>query len=135
MKKIPRRIEGEIDYVHGRMQDAIKKGMPEVGWEGDPLLSLAYDRRDDCWLVRDHAFSPPQVILRKRAEGIRDLDFRDLCIRLKNAQFKGQGVMSIVDRMEARNAAKEQEERRLIRANAEESAERLAWAFARALDS
>ncbi len=109
--------------------------MPEVGWEGDPLLSIVLDRAKDEWLIRDHAFSPPQVIIRKKADGIRDLDYRSLCERLRNAQFKGQGVQTIMDRMEARNAAAEAEQDRKIKAFSQEAGERLAWAVRRDLDS
>jgi len=104
-KRIP---EAEIEGIEGRIQVAIKDGFPEVGWEGDPLLSIGFDRVNQQWLIRDHAFSPPEIIIAKKYNGIRDLDFRSLCERLRDAQFKGKprGGQTIVDRMEARNAAK-----------------------------
>lgn len=128
------RPEGELQYVHGRIQDVVQNGFPEVGWEGDPLLTVYFDRKLDEWQVIDHAMSPPQIIMRKAAMGLRDLDFRTLCEKLKAAQFKGQGVMSIIDRMEARNAAVEAEQKKRMRAYNEEAAERLAWAVGLALD-
>ena len=134
MPKIQRRIEAEVEYVSGRIQEAIQKGLPEVGWEGDPLLTIALDRKTDEWVIRDHAFSPPQVIIRKPTDGLRDLDFRSLCIKLREAQFKGQGMQTIFNRMEARNAAIEADRDKSVKAYYDEAAERLAWAVARDLD-
>lgn len=115
------------------MQEVIQKGLPDVGWEGDPYLELVFHHPSETWLVLDTLMTPPSVVLRKPAEGLRDLDFRSLCERLKAAQFKGQGVQSIVNRVEARNAAKEADANKIQRATHMEVAERLAWAMARDL--
>lgn len=125
---------GELVAVQGRLQDVISNGFPEVGWEGDPLLRLTYNRKTDAWNIHDHAFSPPQLIIAKPAEGIRDLDYRELCRKLKEAQFKGQGVQTIVARMEARNAAIEAGQDKRRAEFHEEMTERLAWAIRRDLD-
>ena len=135
---LPRRIEGEIDYVRGRVEDVVKNGLPEVGWEGDPLLSVAIDRRHDDLVIRDHAFTPPQIIMRRSfaEEGMGVLkDFRSLAKRLAAAQFKGKpkGAMTILERVEARNEAVKAEKAKVNRAFHEEGAERLAWAIGKAL--
>lgn len=124
---------GEIEYVKGRMQDAIQKGMPEVGWRGDPLLSLVFNHQQETWIVQDHAFSPPKVVLRKPANGMRDLDFRSLCVKLRDGSFEGQTVETIMDRMDARNAEiQKQRDYKALQLH-QEGAERLAWAVNRDL--
>lgn len=92
-------------YVGGRLREVIQEGFPEVGWSGDPLLVPEFDSREEVWYIRDHAFTPPTTIIRKPSEGLRDLDFRSLCERLRDAQVKGQGTQTIAERNEARNQA------------------------------
>lgn len=92
-------------YVGGRLREVIQEGFPEVGWSGDPLLVPEFDHREEVWYIRDHAFTPPSTIIRKPAQGLRDLDFRSLCERLRDAQVKGQGTQTITDRVKARNSA------------------------------
>jgi hypothetical protein len=134
----PRRIEGELLYVQGRIKEVVQRGLPEVGWEGDPLLSVSIDRGvGGDLLIRDHAFNPPQIIMRRKMEGMEVLkDFRSLAIRLRDAQFKGKpnGGQTIFDRIEARNTAVQAEQKKVRRATYEEGAEKLAWAFGKALD-
>ena len=129
-----RRPHGELQYIHGRIQQVVQEGFPEVGWEGDPLLTVYYNAKDEEWQVLDHAFSPPQTILRKASRGLGDLDYRTLCQKLKAAQFKGQGVQSIINRMEARNEAVEAERTAISREYNMEAAEKLAWAVGKAVD-
>lgn len=126
--------EGEIKAVKGRIQDAITHGLPEVGWGGDPHLRLVFEPRTETWIVYDVAISPPDRVITKPAEGIRDLDFRSLCRRLAEAQFTGQGVDTIIDRMERRNAEVEKQRAAKRYEVHLELAERLQWAMARDLD-
>ena len=101
-------IESEISAVEGRMSEAVKFGLPEVGWSGDPNLELVFHRPSEAWVVIDRLVTPPAVILRKPAEGLRDLDFRELCTRLKRAQDNSQ-VRDLQGRVRARNEAIEQD--------------------------
>ncbi len=98
------------NYIGGRIRQAVQEGLPEVGWDGDPLLEAAFNPATQEWQVIDRATTPNQIILRKPYDGLRDLDFRDLCKRLKDAQVpRDKGVHTIFDRMNARNQAIESE--------------------------
>jgi len=95
------------------MQAAIQQGLPEVGWSGDPLLTLTFNRRAEQWEVLDRAVTPPVRVLAKKAEGLRDLDVRALCTRLRKAQVpRDGGATTIYDRMNARQLAIEEESRK-----------------------
>lgn len=124
-----RGIEGALAPVHGRLQDVVKNGFEPVGWEGDPHLEVHLDRKSNDWLVIDTISEPYQVVVRKKVDGLRDLDFRSLCERLKAAQFKGQGAESIVNRVIARNEAVEASKSKLDPAQQLERADKLAFAL------
>ncbi len=95
-----------VHYVGGRLREAIQKGYPEVGWEGDPNIVPTYNPRSEEWQVYDCVFSPPRLIISKPAEGLRDLDaMKGICEKLRDAQVKGQGVQTIHQRIQARNDA------------------------------
>ncbi len=95
-----------VTYIGGRLREAIQQGYPEVGWEGDPLMYPTYDPREEEWVVFDSAYTPHKPMVRKRAEGLRDMDsMRGICEKLRDAQVKGQGVQTIYERMRAQNAA------------------------------
>lgn len=93
-------------YIGGRLREVVQEGNPDVGWGGDPLLVPAWDAFREEWVILDKAFNPPQVVLRKKYEGLRDLDHRELCKKLKEAAVPRDGVVKTqLARMEARNAA------------------------------
>lgn len=96
-------------YVGGRLREVVQEGFPEVGWSGDPLLVPAFDPRKEEWVILDRATNPPDIVLRKGYSGLGDLNFRELCICLRDAQVKGQGVQTIEKRRLARNQAREDE--------------------------
>ena len=68
------------------MQELIKEGMPEVGWEGDPNLWLEHDWYRNMWVITDHEFNPPDVVKEWPVRGLRDLDIRDICTWLAEAK-------------------------------------------------
>ncbi|MCP5022372.1 MAG: hypothetical protein GY930_11425 [bacterium] len=102
-----------VHYVGGRLREAIQQGYPEVGWEGDPNIVPTYNPRSEEWQVYDNVFSPPRLIISKKAEGLRDLDaMRGICEKLRKAQVRGQGVQTIYQRIQSRNDAIESEHAR-----------------------
>lgn len=107
------RRPAEIQAVQGRLQDVIRDGLPEVGWDGDPLLTLAYNPRLDRWEVWDEAFYPPKIVLAKPCDGIGDLDYAAMCRTLKEGQVpreKGDRA-TLADRVESRRLAAEKSAR------------------------
>ena len=101
-------------YIGGRLREVIQKGMPEVGWEGDPLIVPMFDPRTEHWLIVDQATK--SIIMRRPYQGIRDLDYRDICRRLKAAQVpREKGTHTVFDRMLARQKAREEEAARVMR--------------------
>ena len=101
-----------LTAVGGRLQEVIQQGFPEVGWRGDPLLTLVRD--GDQWQVYDRALNPPKPVLSKPVEGLRDLDFRSMCEKLRDADAATQGPATITERVFARNKAKEEAAKQAI---------------------
>ena len=109
--KLPH-LSGEVNFIKGRMQEAVQGGLPDVGWRGDPLLEVIFDYINKEWQVIDYACSPPQLAVSKKHEkGLRELDMIPaLCKKLVKADAPAR---SVVERLANREDAiyKEREER------------------------
>lgn len=117
----------EISAITGRLQEVVQKGNPDVGWEGDLYLVVEHNRQTDRLQVWDTVYDPAQLVLSKPYDGVAALDTKSLCTKLKEAQFKGQGAQSVVNRLEARNAAKEAAAKKKSIEVAREGAELMLW--------
>ncbi len=128
--------QGEAIAIKGRLQEAVTHGYPDAGWEGDPHLKVVFNQQKQEWQVWDNALTPPTIAVRKEFNGLRDLDMiPSLCKKLADAEVKKHGVVSIFDRIEARNAARHAEAEKasgLVRA---EAIERLGWAIRKDMDA
>ena len=118
---------GEIRAITGRLQEVVQRGNPDVGWEGDPYLVVEHNVQTDRLQVWDTVYDPAQLVLSKPYDGVGALDTRSLCTRLKEAQFKGQGAQTVVNRVEARNAAMYAEAHKKTIEVAREGAELMLW--------
>lgn len=114
--------EGELEVVNGRLTEAVQKGYPEVGWEGDVLLDVRFNRTTEEWQVWDAATG--RLAVSKKFNGLRDLDMiPSLCTKLRDASVKKQGVHTVMDRIDAWNDALQRqrdEKGKLILAEAKE---------------
>lgn len=130
--RVPQGLKmAETAAVGGRLQEVVQQGNPDVGWEGDPYLELRYNPQEDSWDIWDTLLTPPALVLRKKTDGLRDLDTRTLCEKLKAAQIKGKakGAQTILDRVNARNQAIEDERRKVLVSYTEAAAEKIVWAL------
>jgi len=73
------------------MAEVVTRGMPEVGWEGDPFLELSFDPVFNRWIITDMLPEKPQIVWERPYGGLRDLDYRDMCSALKRAK-QARGV-------------------------------------------
>lgn len=135
----PRMTSHERVPVYGRLQEVVRKGYPEVGWRGDPLLRVEFDPIDEAWVIVDTAFPeghPGRYVLRRKSEGLRDLDMlRPLAEKLRDGDLSNVGGKSLTNRLIARNNAIEAEKARANDDFKEEAAKRLAWAVRKDLSS
>lgn len=60
---------GQIVEIDSELVDALQNGYPPLGWEGDPLLFLAYNRADDrieLWRHNLNRDGKPGMIMRSK---------------------------------------------------------------------
>lgn len=106
MKKLPY-LSGEVEFIKGRLQEAVQQGHSGTGWRGDPLLEVVFDRHSEEWQVIDYACSPPKIAVSKPYDGLAALDMiPSLCKKLIAADTSAR---SVVERIIARQDAKEED--------------------------
>ena len=93
-------------------QDKIRYGDPSIGWDGDPWLTLAYNKlenRYEIW-VEDPGRDPVCVM---QTKPFHELDgapsITELCIKLRDHDLRKISVDVILKRIDEHNAAREAE--------------------------
>jgi hypothetical protein len=79
---------------------------------------VIFNRERDQWEIYDTAFDPPQLIMAKPFEGLRELELiPGLCRRLAAARIeRTDGMQTMINRAEARNRAILEERERTAKA-------------------
>lgn len=76
-------VRGEVEAIEGRLKEAVRHGYPDVGWQGDLLLDVVFNRSTQEWQVWDTATSPPKIAVSKPHQGLREFDMiPSLCRKL-----------------------------------------------------
>ena len=130
-----RALPGEVSAIQGRLQEIVQQGFPGEGWEGDPLLILGFDHRRQEWTIHDRAFTPPSKIMAMEFNGMRALDVRTLCAKLKAGQVPLHGGNDLMARVEAKNEAMEADRDKDRIAGTRANHEELAYYLGRELNS
>ena len=99
------RHELKVAMVGEHLQQPIREGMPEVGWDGDPWLTLAYNKladRYEIW-VEDPGRDPVCVMRSKPfSEGVPSI--QELCLKLRDHDLRKMSESVILKRIDDHNA-------------------------------
>lgn len=91
-------------------QKYIREGMPEVGWDGDPWLTLAYNKLQDrmeIW-VEEPGRDPVCVMRSKSLDENGVPSIQELCVHLANHDLRKIAVEQVIKRIDDHNEAVEQ---------------------------
>lgn len=100
------RHELEVAAVGEHHQTYIRQGLPEVGWDGDPWLTLAYNKLQDRYEVWiEDPGKDPICVMRSRpfSEGVPSI--HELCIKLRDHDLRKLSEKQILKRIDDHNAA------------------------------
>lgn len=88
---------GQIVEIDSELVDALQNGYPPLGWEGDPLLFLAYNRADDrieLWRHNLNRDGRPGLVMRSKP-GQRVADMNLIRFLLENDTRRNDVVANI----------------------------------------
>lgn len=104
------RHELAVTAVGEHYQEFIRNGMPAVGWDGDPFLTLAYNKlqnRFEVW-VEDPGREPVCVMRTKPFGEGKAPSVQELCIKLRDHDLRKLSADMITKRIDDHNAKVEQ---------------------------
>lgn len=99
------RHELAVAAVGEHLQSYIRGGLPEVGWDGDPWLTLAYNKLQDryeIW-VEDPGQDPVCVMRSKTFTDNGVPSIQELCIHLANHDLRKLSTAMIEKRIDEHN--------------------------------
>lgn len=108
------RHELETAAVGEHLQHYIRNGMPEVGWDGDPFLTLTYNRLEDRYeLWQQDPGREPVCVMRSQTFSDKGHvpSIHELCIHLAAHDLRKIAEGQILKRIDDHNARIEQEAR------------------------
>lgn len=100
------RHELMVAAVGEHLQAPIRNGMPEVGWDGDPWLTLAYNKLQDrfeIWV--EMPGRDPVCVMRSKPfheNGVPSV--QELCVHLANHDLRKLSEHQIMKRVDDHNA-------------------------------
>ena len=101
------RHELAVAAVGEHLQEPISYGMPEVGWDGDPFLTLAYNKLQDryeIWIT-DPGRDPICVMRSKPFTENGVPSVQELCAHLAANDLRKISAERITDRIDSHNEA------------------------------
>lgn len=103
------RHELAVAAVGEHHQTYIRQGLPEVGWDGDPWLTLAYNRLQDryeIW-IEDPGRDPVCILRSKPFSENGVPSIHELCIHLRDHDLRKIAAHQIEARIDKHNLAVE----------------------------
>jgi len=101
------RRELAVAAVGEHLQEKIRYGYPEIGWDGDPWLTLAYNKLEDryeIWYTQP-GYEPVAVMRSKPFGKGRPPSVEELCEHLRNHDLRKIAADKILSRVDDHNAA------------------------------
>jgi hypothetical protein len=121
---LQRQIQG--DHIQARL----RFGIPEIGWDGDPFLSLYLNKLSDTWEVWDEIGDEPKLLCRRPAAIGRVEDaVITLCANLRDHDFRKHKPEDIVDRVVQKNEILKREKDRVHSEKRMEASDRIRHAL------
>ncbi len=98
------RHELAVAAVGEHLQDYVRTGLPEVGWEGDPFLTLAYNKLQDRYEIWvEMPGRDPQCVMRSKpfSEGVPSI--QELCQKLADNDLRKISEDQVLKRIDDHN--------------------------------
>lgn len=89
------------------MQTMLREGVPEIGWDGDPWLTLCWNKLELRFEVWDEKDERPRLVYRSRQlpDSGELLDIYQLCAHLRDHDLRKNDIDAVLKRMDAKNDA------------------------------
>lgn len=124
------------EAVGGTMQDMISYGVPELGWKGDPWLTLVWRKLESRWEIWDqqNEFKPSCVYRSRQFTGADELpDIFQVVQHMVLHDFRNRGIDEQLADIDAHNAAVEREKDRVATERTAAMLEKVYWGLSRDL--
>jgi len=128
----PRKLLLGRETVGEHIQSMLRNGVPEIGWEGDLYLTLAYNKLEDKWEVWDTRPDGRAVLVMVRpAATLGDAHSAalQLCARLRDGDLRRKSITQILDEVDSHNDRVRIERDKKYRDHWGAAYERLSWAL------
>lgn len=128
------RHELSVAAVGGHHQKYIREGLPEVGWSGDPWLTLAYNRLEDRWEIwLEDPGRDPQKIMQSKPffEGIPSV--HELCAKLAEGDLRKRTTKDVLADIDKHNAKLEADIAQAHRDRQNAALEKVYWHVGKAM--
>ena len=117
--------------VGGDMQHMLTYGIPEIGWNGDPWITLCWNKlesRWEIWSTRDE----PYCVHRSRPMHQRELpNIFELCAHLRDHDLHKVKVEDVLDRVDKHNDKLIKEQQTKVKEAQVEALEKVYWHVAK----
>ena len=124
----------EVTAVGEHLQHYIRYGVPEIGWDGDPWLTLAYNKLEDRYEIwQEDPGREPVCVMRSKpfhTNGVPDI--HELCIKLRDHDLRKLATHQIEKRVDDANYKRQMEVQEYEKERQYEALHRVAWEIGRA---
>jgi len=89
------------------IQKRIREGVPEIGWAGDPFLTLCWNKIELRFEVWDERDEKPGLVFRSRQlfDAADIPDVHQLCSLLRDRDLRRRGIDEILEEIDSQNEA------------------------------
>ncbi len=93
--------------VGGAMQMMLTEGVPEIGYDGDPFITLCYNKLEQRFEIWSTKFPEPQCVHRSQPWTNKKAlpDIFQLCAHLRDHDLHKVAMSDILKRIDDQNAA------------------------------
>lgn len=115
------------DELGRHIQDALRYGIPEIGWDGDPWLTCTYYKLADTYEVWDEKDERPRLVCSKSRSSFGNADQAIvlLCMHLRDHDFRKVDTDDVLRRIDEENERIEREARSALYERISDAADRL----------
>lgn len=110
------------------IQARLRDGIPEIGWQGDPWLTVFFNHLTDSWEIWDEYSEKPRLVAQKRNDS-GEINIHTLCAHLRDHDLRRMTMADIEDRIDDHNDAIERAQTAAMEDKMGEQLERVVWAI------
>tara|TARA_X000000368_G_scaffold417698_1_gene414838 strand:+ start:6157 stop:6576 length:420 start_codon:yes stop_codon:yes gene_type:complete len=119
--------------VGGAMQEMLTYGVPEIGWSGDPWITLCWNKLESRWEIWSERGEEPVCVHRSvpMVDDNKLPNIYQLCAHLRDHDLHKVGEKEILRRVDSHNATVEKERGKAAKERAIESLQKVYWHVAK----